>query len=226
MEFKDKLRQLRKDKGLSQQALADAIFVSRSAVAKWENGLGLPSESSLTALLEYFQVPRSYFDTEDPEAVIVKKNQQIRRLNTLLIGIVAVMILYVLAVSGPERLWAFGELTPLSWGMIGLTVLFGLQLLLCFKAKHTVVKLIPLFPIGAGLVLCGAMYLGLFGSYSAGAISGNQLVALILALIMGVAAVGILLAWGVYAISKRPPIPPSHNHHRRPNWAACFFCKL
>lgn len=203
MEFKEKLRQLRKDQGLSQQALADKIFVSRSAVAKWENGLGLPSESSLNALLEYFQVPRSYFDTEDPEAVIVKKNRQIRRLTMLLIGGVVVMILYFLAISGPERLLAFGELTPLAWGMMGLTMVFGLQLLLCFRAKRTVVKWIPLILIGAGLVLCGGIYLGLFGVYSAGAISGNQLAALILALILGVTAAGILLAWGVYVIAKR-----------------------
>lgn len=38
MEFKDKLKKLRTEKGISQQALADAIHISRSAVAKWENG--------------------------------------------------------------------------------------------------------------------------------------------------------------------------------------------
>ena len=37
--FKDKLKELRKQKGLSQQELADKLFVSRSAVAKWENSL-------------------------------------------------------------------------------------------------------------------------------------------------------------------------------------------
>ena len=35
MEFKDKLKALRRERGLSQKALAEAIFVSRSAVAKW-----------------------------------------------------------------------------------------------------------------------------------------------------------------------------------------------
>lgn len=34
MEFKDKLKQLRNEKGISQQVLADAIHISRSAVAK------------------------------------------------------------------------------------------------------------------------------------------------------------------------------------------------
>lgn len=203
MEFNEKLRQLRRGRGLSQQALADAIFVSRSAVAKWENGLGLPSESSLNALLEYFQLPPSYFDTEDPEAIIVKKNRQIRRLNITLISCALALVFYVLAVSGPDRLWAFGELTPLAWGMIGLITVFSLQLLLCFRATRTAVKLIPLILIGAGLIFCAAIYLGLFGVYSAGAISGNQLAALILALILGVSAAGIGLAWGVYILSKK-----------------------
>ena len=36
MELKDKLKQLRKAQGLTQAQLADAIFVSRSTVAKWE----------------------------------------------------------------------------------------------------------------------------------------------------------------------------------------------
>ena len=44
MEFKEKLKKMRGERGLSQQVLADAIFVSRSAVAKWEAGLGMPCE--------------------------------------------------------------------------------------------------------------------------------------------------------------------------------------
>ena len=56
MEFKDRLKTLRSERKISQQALADAIFVSRSAVAKWENGLGIPSKDSYFALLEYFEI--------------------------------------------------------------------------------------------------------------------------------------------------------------------------
>ena len=38
MELKDKLKKLRQEKGLTQAQLAQAVFVSRSTVAKWENG--------------------------------------------------------------------------------------------------------------------------------------------------------------------------------------------
>ena len=44
MEFSEKLKELRSEKGISQAKLAADIHISRSAVAKWENGLGLPEK--------------------------------------------------------------------------------------------------------------------------------------------------------------------------------------
>ena len=76
MELREKLRKLRTGRGLSQQELADGIFVSRSAVAKWENGLGLPSDASREALAEFFGVPAADLRTEEPEAVILEKNRK------------------------------------------------------------------------------------------------------------------------------------------------------
>ena len=38
MELKEKLKSLRMNRGLTQAKLASAIYVSRSTVAKWENG--------------------------------------------------------------------------------------------------------------------------------------------------------------------------------------------
>ena len=54
MNFADKLKELRQEKGISQAKLAEDIFISRSAIAKWENGLGIPNEDSLKLLAEYF----------------------------------------------------------------------------------------------------------------------------------------------------------------------------
>ena len=67
MEFKDKLRKLREEHGLSQADLAKKIYASRSAVAKWENGLGFcPGKASLTALADFFGVERASL-IGDPE---------------------------------------------------------------------------------------------------------------------------------------------------------------
>ena len=58
-----------------------------------------------------------------------------------------------------------GELTPLSWGIIGFVLLFAAQLLLCLKAKRKAVKCIPLYLIGCALLYGIATYTGLLGSY-------------------------------------------------------------
>ncbi len=56
MEFKDKLRKIRTESGLSQEALAEAVHISRSAIAKYGNGNGDPSEDTLKALAVYFGI--------------------------------------------------------------------------------------------------------------------------------------------------------------------------
>lgn len=55
MRLDEKIRKLRTDAGLSQQQLADALLVSRSAVAKWENDNGTPDVENLKALAAYFR---------------------------------------------------------------------------------------------------------------------------------------------------------------------------
>ena len=56
MEFNEKLQELRKNKGLTQEELAEVLFVSRTAVSKWESGRGYPSIDSLKEIANYFSV--------------------------------------------------------------------------------------------------------------------------------------------------------------------------
>lgn len=56
MEFHEKLQQLRKQKGLTQEQLADILFVSRTAVSKWESGRGFPNLESLKAISRFYNV--------------------------------------------------------------------------------------------------------------------------------------------------------------------------
>ena len=56
MEFHEKLQELRRSRSLTQEELAEAIFVSRTAVSKWESGRGYPSIDSLKALSKFFSV--------------------------------------------------------------------------------------------------------------------------------------------------------------------------
>ena len=56
MEFCEKLQQLRKQKGLTQEELAEILYVSRTAVSKWESGRGYPNIDSLKAIANFFSV--------------------------------------------------------------------------------------------------------------------------------------------------------------------------
>lgn len=56
MEFGEKLQELRKRRGLTQEELAQALYVSRTAISKWESGRGYPSIDSLKEISGYFSV--------------------------------------------------------------------------------------------------------------------------------------------------------------------------
>ena len=56
MEFHEKLQELRKQKGLTQEELAQSLYVSRTAVSKWESGRGYPNIDSLKAIAKFFSV--------------------------------------------------------------------------------------------------------------------------------------------------------------------------
>ena len=56
MQTKDVIYSLRTQKGLSQEALAEALFVTRQAVSRWENGDTVPNTETLKLLSRYFEV--------------------------------------------------------------------------------------------------------------------------------------------------------------------------
>ena len=56
MEFNVKLQELRRQKGLTQEELAQELFVSRTAISKWESGRGYPSIDSLKSIAHFFSI--------------------------------------------------------------------------------------------------------------------------------------------------------------------------
>ncbi len=56
MELNEKIQELRKQKGLTQEQLAEVLIVSRAAVSKWESGRGYPNIDSLKAIANFFGV--------------------------------------------------------------------------------------------------------------------------------------------------------------------------
>ena len=60
MTFQERLNQLRRERGLSQEDLAEVVGVTRQAVQKWESGASRPDMDNLTALADYFGVTLDY----------------------------------------------------------------------------------------------------------------------------------------------------------------------
>lgn len=56
MEFSEKLQKLRKKQNLTQEELAEKLYVSRTAISKWESGRGYPSIDSLKVIAKYFHI--------------------------------------------------------------------------------------------------------------------------------------------------------------------------
>ena len=56
METKDVILKLRNEKGLSQEALAEKVYVTRQAVSRWEKGETVPNVDTLKLLSNVFDV--------------------------------------------------------------------------------------------------------------------------------------------------------------------------
>lgn len=92
MEFNEKLQELRKQKGLTQESLAEALYVSRTAISKWESGRGYPSIDSLKAISRFFGVTIDDLLSGDELLTIAEEDnkQNEQRFRDLLFGLLDV----------------------------------------------------------------------------------------------------------------------------------------
>lgn len=70
MKLSEKIIKLRKEKGWSQEDLAERLCVSRQAVSRWEQGSTLPDIPNLLLLEEVFSVSADYLIHDDIDEVL------------------------------------------------------------------------------------------------------------------------------------------------------------
>lgn len=73
MDISAKLKELRTKKGLSQERVAEQLYVSRQAISKWENGEALPDMENLVAISKFYGVSIDYILGADEESGRDKK---------------------------------------------------------------------------------------------------------------------------------------------------------
>lgn len=95
MDFGEKLKALRIERGLTQEQLAARLYVSRTAVSKWETGGGSPNLDSLQAVARLFDV--SVDDLLSTDDLIVLARDE-RRSTARSSGMLSFGLLDVLAV--------------------------------------------------------------------------------------------------------------------------------
>ena len=101
MEFNEKLQELRKNRGLTQEELAESLYVSRTAVSKWESGRGYPNIESLKEISKFFSVSIDELLSGEKLLFIAENENKtnIKNICELLFG--AVDLFYVLLIFLP-----------------------------------------------------------------------------------------------------------------------------
>jgi transcriptional regulator with XRE-family HTH domain len=96
--FCDKLKELRLKRGLTQKELGKAIYVSRSAICKWEMGNGIPNDVNLTTLCTSFDVAEEWLlDREDLKERVIKYEGLWKLITLSIFGVVIAILCIVLS---------------------------------------------------------------------------------------------------------------------------------
>ncbi len=147
MEFNEKLQELRKNKSLTQDQLAEQLFVSRTAISKWESARGYPSIDSLKEISKYFAVSLGNLLSSEEILAVAQEDskQKVHHFQDLVFGFLdcsVVMFLFL----------------PFFWQKIG-DVIEEVSLLSLTQSPEYIK--IPYLIVVIGLILCGVLTLTL-----------------------------------------------------------------
>ena len=153
MELNEKLQQLRKQKNLTQEELAQALYVSRTAISKWESGRGYPSIDSLKAIAKFFGISVDELLSGEQLLTLAEADHKQKRSNLcdLLFGLldITVILLLFLPLLGQKMdggvvsvsLIAFHSASPLLqfvyYDFVSSCVIMGILLLALQNSSHS-----------------------------------------------------------------------------------------
>lgn len=169
MEFHEKLQELRKKRGLTQEELAEALYVSRTAISKWESGRGYPSIDSLKEISSFFSVTIDDLLSGEKLLFIAEKENKsnIQSMCELLFGVLDVSTLllvilplypnivdgYVYSVNLLEYEQGTAFIRMIYWGLFVTLVLSGMIKILLTQFK---------IEIGQKILTCCSIGLSIF----------------------------------------------------------------
>lgn len=153
MEFSEKLQTLRKQKNLTQEELAEILFVSRTAISKWESGRGYPNIDSLKAIAKFFGISIDQLLSGEELLTIAEKDvkQKENNLQDLIFGLIdiSVAVFLFLPLFGQTSegiiesvsLLSLSAISPLLKGayfvLVIASILMGILTLVMQNCKNT-----------------------------------------------------------------------------------------
>lgn len=151
-EFGEQLKKAREAKGMTQQTLADKVYVTRQAVSRWERGERYPDLVSLKMLSSVLEVSVDKLLDDGEMAAVVEKNPVIEKpiINNLTVALYA-LIAFCFGIRCVQEI----PTVPFAWDISKDIIASGglyiyLELLVLLGES-------VLFLYGLWLVLCGKM---------------------------------------------------------------------
>ena len=128
MELGKQIKKHRQEVQLSQEELAERVYVSRQTISNWENGKSYPDVNSLVLLSETFQISLDNLIKGDIEVMkdVIQK-EEIEKMNRY--GKIYTIMLIVTAVSAVPLFMLLGVWALIPWGIIwGISMYFAIML--------------------------------------------------------------------------------------------------
>lgn len=170
MEFGEKLQSLRKQRGLTQEELSKALYVSRTAVSKWESGKGYPNIDSLKEISEYFSVSIDYLLSGEKLLNIAEKENRANIKNTCSVIFAMADISFILLILLPlypyksenyvysVNLLNYGQISDLKitvyWIFFFLLIILGILKFILIKINNeNLKKAFTYISLGVNIIL-------------------------------------------------------------------------
>ncbi len=190
------LKQLRKEKGITQDEFAEKLGVSNRTVSRWETGSNVPDISLLVDIADFYDVDvREIIEGEKKSEMM---NEEIR-------DTAEKMAVY--AGAEKSKLLKFAQI----FGIIGIIALSGATVFACINFEPTVVSFIPV--LLSFLALISMMVMTLYVTGVLGKIANNKKATVIIIVFIGAVFVvvvryiiGMMLLLGVLALDYVKPL--------------------
>ena len=98
MEIGNKIQELRKKKGISQEELAEKIGVARQTISKWELGETSPDLKQAKALSKIFKISLDELTNNDIKEVLIEKTSNTEQLAGLILKLIKFFVIFIVVV--------------------------------------------------------------------------------------------------------------------------------